>query len=382
MSKKSILLLLAALLCAYFAFQERARWLPRWQALTHTTPAGSGKSSAPVPVKVITLVPRDFPILLETLATVESPASVTVKSRIDGQIMQAWFEEGKVVRRGERLFTLDDRTFAAQLQQARANLAKDQAQLDKAHLDLKRYTELVKQDVTSKGQWESYQAAVATLTATVEADKALLEQARLQLSFATIDAPIDGLTGALLTHPGNLVKNSENSLVNIQQIHPIDVRFAVAEKYLVPLRQRLHQGNTPVAIRLPDSDSLLAEGTLSFINNSVDASTGTLLVKARTDNRAGTLLPGQYVRVAITLQTLVNILVVPSEAIQQGQQGLFVFVIDQEEKASNRTVTVLAAHQGESAVSGQLQAGDRVVIDGHVRLFAGVKVIIREADKP
>ncbi|MBF0098244.1 MAG: efflux RND transporter periplasmic adaptor subunit, partial [Magnetococcales bacterium] len=232
MSKKSILLLLAALLCAYFAFQERARWLPRWQALTHTTPAGSGKSSAPVPVKVITLVPRDFPILLETLATVESPASVTVKSRIDGQIMQAWFEEGKVVRRGERLFTLDDRTFAAQLQQARANLAKDQAQLDKAHLDLKRYTELVKQDVTSKGQWESYQAAVATLTATVEADKALLEQARLQLSFATIDAPIDGLTGALLTHPGNLVKNSENSLVNIQQIHPIDVRFAVAEKYL------------------------------------------------------------------------------------------------------------------------------------------------------
>ncbi|WP_130469854.1 efflux RND transporter periplasmic adaptor subunit [Candidatus Magnetaquicoccus inordinatus] len=381
MSRQALLLLLITLLIGYYGFQERARWQPILQSLSSTPPA-TGKSSAPVPVKVLTLAARNFPVQLETLATVESPASVTIKSRIDGQLLQAWFVEGKAVRKGDRLFTLDDRPFVAQLQQAKANLAKDQAQLDKAQQDLKRYTDLVKQDVTSKGQWESYQAAVATLSATVEADKALVEQARLQLAFATIDSPLDGVAGALLTHPGNLVKNNENPLVTIQQIQPIDVRFAVAEKYLTPLRQRLQQGATPVAIRLPDSDSILAEGTLSFINNMVDASSGTLLVKARTDNRSGTLLPGQYVRVAVTLQTLEQALVVPSAAIQQGQQGFFVFVIDQEEKASNRTVTVLASHKGESALSGQLQVGDRVVIDGHVRLFSGAKVLVRDADKP
>ncbi|MBF0183111.1 MAG: efflux RND transporter periplasmic adaptor subunit [Magnetococcales bacterium] len=379
---RTMILWLAIFVAAYFGYQERARWEPLWRSLSGAPPASASKSNAPVPVKVITLSPRAFPVLLETIATVESPATVTIKSRLDGQIMQAWFEEGKMVQKGQRLFTLDDRILAAQLQQAQANLAKDQALLEKARIDLRRYTDLVKQDVTSKGQWESYQAAVATLTATVDADKALVEQARLQLGFATIESPLDGLAGALLVHPGNLVKNNEGGLVTIGQIQPVDIRFAVAEKYLTPLRQRLQQGNTPVTIRLPDQESPIAEGVLTFINNSVDAATGTLTVKARTDNRSASLLPGQYVRVAITLHTLEQTLVVPSAAIQQGQQGFFLFVIDGNDTAVNRPVTILTAHHGESAVSGELQAGDRVVIDGHVRLFAGAKAVIRESGQP
>ncbi|MEO5340550.1 MAG: efflux RND transporter periplasmic adaptor subunit [Magnetococcus sp. MYC-9] len=356
-------------------------WRALWGGRGEAAPT-AGKASVSIPVKVVTLLPRTFPVLLETMGLMEATATVTVKSRMDGQLLKVWFEEGSRVQQGQRLFTLDDRTLVAQVRQAEANLAKDRAQRDKARLDLKRYTELAKQDVASKGQWEGYQAAVAAWEASVEADQAQLDQARLLLEWTRIDSPLDGLAGALLLHPGNTLKNNETGLVVIHQIQPMDVKFSVAEKYLTPLRQRLQAGSVPVAIRLPEGEQAVEEGHLSFLNHAVDAATGTLQVKARTANRQGVLLPGQYVRVAITLQELEQSLVVPSEAVQMGQNGLFVFVVGADETALNRPVKVLAAHKGESAISGALQAGDRVVVDGQVRLSVGARLAIRESSGP
>ncbi|MBF0461620.1 MAG: efflux RND transporter periplasmic adaptor subunit [Magnetococcales bacterium] len=379
-----LVLFLACLAGGYLWSQDRfpyqAYWRTRWATAPVVAPVVAGASA--IPVRVVTLTPRAFPVLLETLGVVEPVATVTIKARVDGQLLKAWFEEGAMVHKGDRLFTLDDRTFVAQVHQAQANLAKDQAQWEKARLDLARYTDLAKRDVASKGQWETYQAAMATLTASLEADRAQLDQARLLLGFATIESPIDGLAGPLLLHPGNLIRNNDAGLVVIHQIQPIDVKFAVAEKYLAPLRQRMAQGGTQVAIRLPEGEQVVEEGILSFLNNAVDASTGTLQVKARTANRAGRLLPGQYVRVAINLFELEQSLVVPSEAIQMGQQGLFVFVVGADETASNRSVKVLAAQKGESAIAGAVQPGDRVVVDGHVRLAVGTPVVIRGTPAP
>ncbi|MBF0162139.1 MAG: efflux RND transporter periplasmic adaptor subunit [Magnetococcales bacterium] len=357
---------------AAWSFDLRTFW--RKGAATSVV---ESKGGAPVPVRVIVLEPRPFPVLLETWAVVEPAATVTVKSRLDGQLLKAWFAEGARVHAGDRLFTLDDRTFEAQLQQAQANLARDQAQLDKARLDLKRYTELAKGEVASRGQWESYHSAVAVLTASVAASQAQVEQARLQLSFTRIDAPIDGVAGALRVHPGNTVKNNDTELLVIHQIQPLDVKFSVAEQWLPLLRQRLEQGGQ-VAVRLPGEADEVEEALLTFINNSVDASTGTLQVKARADNAAGRLWPGQYVRVAITLQSLPQTLVVPDEAIQTGQQGPFVFVIAGDGTAHTRLVKVLARHQGEAAIAGELATGTQVVVDGQLRLSLGAKVSVQE----
>ncbi|MEO5348830.1 MAG: efflux RND transporter periplasmic adaptor subunit [Magnetococcus sp. YQC-3] len=362
-------------------WQDPAGFDRYWRALRGTT-AAAAPAKGPVPVRVVTLSPRDFPVLLESLGFMEATATVTVKSRVDGQLLKVWFAEGAMVRRGDRLFTLDDRTFVAQVRQAQANLAKNQAQLEKARLDLKRYTELAREDVASKGQLEGYQAAVAALVASVAADQAQVDQARLQLEFATIDSPLDGLAGALLVHPGNTIKNNEAGLVVIHQVQPLDVKFFVAEKYLLPLRQRLAQGDAKVAIRLPEGEEVVEEAVLSFLNHMVDSTAGTLQVKARADNRAGRLLPGQYVRVSVVLQHLEKALSVPSEAVQTGQQGSFVFVIDGEETAGKRAVQVLASHAGEVAITGEVKPGDRVVVDGQVRLTVGAKALIRGADAP
>lgn len=381
--RRLVLVLLVCVVMGYLWSQESISLeLQRygrllWPTSTGAASGGGKGEGEAIPVRVVTVQPRQFSVLLETLGMVESPATVTIKSRVDGQLLKAWFTEGALVHKGEPLFTLDDRTFAAQVRQAEANLAKDQAQLDKARLDLKRYADLAKQDVASKGQWESYQATVATLTATVAADQAQLDQARLLLSFTAIASPIDGVAGAVLVHPGNLVKNNDAGLVVIHQVQPIDVKFAVAEKFFLQLQALLRAGVAKVAIRLPDSEEVVEEGQISFINNMVEAATGTVQVKARAANQSGGLLPGQYVRIAVTLHLLENVLVLPSGAVQTGQQGTFVFVIAADERAESRFVKVLATQQGESAISGAVQAGDRVVVDG-LRLTVGAKVVVRE----
>lgn len=378
--RRIVLVLLFCVAMGYLWSQESVRLaLQRYGALLWPTATGAasggGKGEGGViPVRVVTLEPRRFAVLLETLGRVESPATVTIKSRVDGQLLKSWFTEGGLVRQGDRLFTLDDRTFSAQVRQAEANLAKDQAQLDKARLDLKRYTDLAKQDVASKGQWESHQATVATWTATLAADQAQLDQARLLLSFTTITSPIDGMAGAVLVHPGNLVKNNDAGLVVIHQVQPIHVQFSVAEKYFLQLRAQMGGEGAKVAIRLPDSEKVVEEGQIFFVNHMVEAGTGTVQVKARGANHAGGLLPGQYVRIAVTLQVLEEALVVPSGAVQTGQQGPFVFVISADDRAESRLVHVLATQKGESALSGRVQAGDRVVVDGQVRLTEGAQV--------
>lgn len=363
-------------------WQDPARFEPYWRPFWGAATSGpaTGKGGGVVPVRVVTLTPRAFPVMLDSLGLLEATATVTVKSRVDGHLLQVWFEEGARVQRGQRLFTLDDRTLAAQLRQAQATLARDQAQLDKARQDLKRYTTLAKEDIASRGQWEGYQAAVAALVATVEADQAQVEQARLLLGFTTMDSPLDGVAGALLVHPGNTIKNNETGLVVIHQIQPLDVKFSVAEKFLLPLRQQLARGEVRVSIRLPDGEAVVEEGNLSFLNHAVDASAGTVLVKARIANQSGQWLPGQYVRVSVVLQQLEAVLVVPSEAIQTGQQGAFVFVITEDETAVKRAVQVLATHRGEAAIAGELKPGDRVVVDGQVRLTLGAKVSIRDPE--
>ncbi|MBI2585327.1 MAG: efflux RND transporter periplasmic adaptor subunit, partial [Rhodospirillales bacterium] len=314
-------------------------------------------------------------IRLEAIGAVQSRSTVQVRSRVDGQLVAAEFREGQWVKKGDLLFRIDPRTFQAQLRQAQANLARDQAQHEKARSDLDRYAQLSQKGFSSQQKYEEAKATLAALQAIIRADQAAVEMAKLQLEFTEIRAPIDGRTGNMLITPGNLIKaNDTPALVVINETRPIYVAFSVPESNVADLKARMVKGPLSVTVSLPERPDKRMTGDVTFINNAVDTATGTIQLKATFANDDEILTPGQFVRVAVNLDTLTDALVVPTGAIQDGQKGSYVFVVRSDMTVEPRNVTIGPAADNRTVVRSGVAAGETVVTDGQLRLFPGAPV--------
>ena len=332
----------------------------------------------PVPVTVAAAERRTVPFELPATGTVEPIQTVAVQAQVSGTLQRVAFREGDEVREGQILFQLDPRPYRAALEQATAILERDRAQASNAAQEAKRYASLVEKEYVTAQQYEQIRTNAAASQATLGGSQAAVDQARLNLQYATIRAPISGRTGSLLIRQGNLVRaNSTEPLVKINQLRPIQVRFAVPATNL-PLIQT-HLGKKLVVRAEPSGGGDPAEGTLSFVDNAVDTSTGTILLKGRFPNDDGSLWPGGFVNVRLELFVEADALVVPSAAVVAGQQGSFVFVIQPDSTASTKAVTVSRTAGDLAIISGDVQPGDRIVVDGQLRLRQGSKVQIKAA---
>ncbi len=340
-------------------------------------PAALGRPET-VPVTVGVVERKDVPVQVEQIGAVEAYSTVAVKAQIGGELREVHFKEGQEVRRGDLLFTIDPRPHQAAVQSAEAALARDTVLLQNAREEFERYIDLVKKDYVTPEDYDRKRATAAALEAAVRADQAAVENARLQLGYCTIRSPIDGRTGRLLEHRGNLVKaNADEPLVVINQITPVYVAFSVPEQNLARIKAR--QAERPLQARavIPGDQGGPITGTLTFLNNEVDGATGTFLLKATFPNEDRRLWPGQFVNVTLDLDVTPNALVVPSEAIQTGQQGPFVFVVKPDMTVESRPVAVRGIHQHETLVEGGVEAGESVVTDGQIRLVPGSLVEVK-----
>jgi multidrug efflux system membrane fusion protein len=329
----------------------------------------------PAPVVVAEASQRTVPVRLSTIGTAQARSTVSIKSRVDGQLLEAHFQEGQTVRKDDLLFRIDPRPFAAQLRQAEANLARDQAQLERVRADLKRYGELAEKGYSSRQKYEEALATANALDATIRADAAAIDFAKLQLDYTSIHSPITGRTGSLLVNPGNLVKaNDTAALVVIVETQPIYVSFALPEAHLSEIKRRMAAGKLTVEVSIPQDAAPPPTGEVFFVNNAVDVATGTIGLKAVLENKDDRLTHGQFVNVNVTMSTLRDAVVVPSQAIQTGQKGTFVFVVKPDSIVEQRSVTVGVSVDGVTVVQDGLKAGEKVVTEGQLRLAPGVKV--------
>ncbi len=334
------------------------------------------------PVTAVYAVKKQVPIQITTVGNVQAISSVDVDARVGGQLMNAYFKEGHNVRKGQPLLLIDPRPFRIALEQAQANLLRDQAQLQYEESTLRRYQKLVAKDYVTQDQYDQVKTQAQALSATVEADKAQVDNAKLQLSYCSINAPVSGRTGSLLVKPGNIVTTNQpggTTLVNIQEIQPINVEFSVPQQYLDDIRTYRRQGTLKVEAHFKDSgNTARAEfGKLTFINNAIDTSTGTILLKAQFQNADEMLWPGQYVNVTLTLTDIPDAVVVPSQAIQVSQTGQYVFVVGKDKRAETRPVVSNYSYDHESIIEKGLSAGEIVVTDGQLELVNGAKVEIK-----
>jgi len=339
---------------------------------------GAGGPSR-VPVTVARAAQRAIPVELTATGTAEPRQTAAVESQVTGILTQVTFHEGDGVETGQVLFQIDPRPFQAALDQARGMLARDQAQAQNARLEAERYAELVKQDYVTKQDYDEKRANADALAATVRADSAMVANAQLNLEWATIRAPIAGRTGRLLVRQGNLVRaNSADPLVVINQIHPILVRFAVPEQNLAAI-QRYRRNRLPVLVSPSKQDTAFSAGELTFVDNSVDTATGTVLLKAEFPNRDNALWPGEFLNVRLQLYVEDSALIVPSQAVMTGQQGTYVFVLNQDGTARSQPVTVERT-AGQYAIltrGAGVQVGEQIVTDGQLRLTAGAAVEVK-----
>ena len=343
--------------------------------------AGGGRSREAVPVLVATATQKTMPLQIRAVGNVEPYSTVSVKSQVTGLLNQAHFKEGQDVKKGQLLFTIDPRPFEAALKQAEANLARDNAQLQNAREQARRYDELVKKQYVSREQYDQIRTNADALEAVAEADKAAVENARVQLSYCYIYSPIDGQAGTLLVYEGNLVRvNDANPLVIINQIMPIYVTFSVPEQNLADIRRHMAAGTLKVDARFPADEGRPEAGGLGFIDNAVDRTTGTIKLKAEFKNTDRRLWPGQFINVALTLRTQSDAVVVPSEAVQVGQDGQHVFVIKPDKSVEVRPVVVARTDEGEAVIAQGLQAGEQIVKEGQFLLGPGSRVDIRDAN--
>lgn len=352
-------------------------------AATGTGRGGRGGGAAAVPVAVGTVVQKSMPIEVSVIGAAEPFSSVAIRAQTTGQLTGVSFTEGDDVMAGQVLFTLDRRPLEAALQQAQANLDRDLAQAANAGQQAKRYDELAQRGIATREQVDTSRTTVTALNATVEADKAALENAKVQLQYATITAPISGRTGALMVHEGNLVRaNDTTPLVVINQVAPISVTFAIPEARLPELKKYMAAGALRVTANPPNDDAAPAVGRISFVDNTVDSTTGTIKVKGTFANADRRLWPGQYVNVVVTLTMDPEAIVVPSVAVQAGQQGSYVFVVNAEQKVDLRPVTVKRANATETVIESGVKPGETVVTDGHLRLVPGARITVKGQDAP
>jgi multidrug efflux system membrane fusion protein len=371
----ALLVLLAALVGAGAFLWPRSQRSP-------ADVAAAGQSAPAVPVAVATVASKPVPVEFGTIGTVTAYATVAVKSRIDGEIMEVHLKDGQDVTAGDLLFSIDGRTIQAQLEQAQANLAHDQALLVSAQREVERQNSLVKKNFASKQAVDQAKASADSLQASVEADQAAVDVAKVQLSYTEIRAPIDGRAGVVNLPRGNMVKaNDSGSLVVLNQLRPIYIAFALPQRELPRVRQAMAGGPLTVSATVPGDSGPPLAGNLTFVDNAVDATTGTIQLRATFDNTDTRLWPGQFVNVTLTLRVEAAAIVVPDAAVQHGQGGAYVFVVRPDSTVEMRPVVVDRSVAGESVIASGLAVGEVAVVEGQLRLAPGMKVEPRPADK-
>ena len=346
-------------------------------------PAGGGRGAAggPVPVTVATVERKSVPVEIRVIGTAEAYSTVAVHAQITGQLTDVKFKEGDDVTEGQPLFALDRRPLETALLQAQANLDRDIAQAANAESQAKRYQDLAERGIATREQVDTSRTGATASSATVEADRAAVENAKVQLQYATIAAPLSGRTGALMVHEGNLVRaNDTVPLVVINQVSPIYVSFAIPQSQLSELKRYMAQGSLRVLASPPNEAGPQAAGRISFVDNAVDQTTGTIRIKGSFPNTDRRLWPGQFVNVTVTLTTDSGAIVVPSAAVQAGQQGSYAFVVKPDKTVELRPVEVARTSLAETVVRSGLQAGETVVTDGQLRLVPGSRVSVKGDD--
>jgi len=337
----------------------------------------TAKGPAAIPVAVANAQQRSVPVRQQAIGNVEPYSSVGVKARVDGQLVAVNFREGQEVKRGDILFRIDARPFEAALKQAEANALRDAAARDQARSQEQRYKELLSKNFVSKEAYAQIATNAQVAEATARASQAALENARLNLAYCTISAPIAGYAGKLLLQVGNLVKaNDVSALVVINQVRPIYVSFAVPEQSLGEIRARMAAGPLAVEAYASGEPRLLATGRLVFVDNAVDPTTGTIRLRGEFDNADKTLWPGQFVNVSVRLREQPDAIVVPARALQTGPSGQYVYVVKPDMTAEMRVVTVERTENEYAVVKG-LARDERVVTRGALRLAPGARVEIR-----
>jgi multidrug efflux system membrane fusion protein len=381
-----IALLTCGAAAAYGVYAPEAadRWVPAASGLAHqlhariwappsqtaSASAQQAQPSGPVPI-VVTVTPvkrADFPIVLQSIGQVQAYNTVLVRARVDGQIVKIAFNEGQMVKQGDLLAQIDARPFQAALDQAVAKKTQDEANIANAKLDLARYATLAKQDFATKQQLDTQNALVLQLTASIAADAAAIDAAKTQLDYTTIRAPISGRAGFRLIDEGNLVNaGQQTGIVSIAQLQPIAVIFAEPQEYVTRINQELASGSPEVTVTDADGRKL-AIGRLSISDNQVDLPTGTIRLKAEFDNKDNALWPGLAVTTGLLLGVEKDVLIVPADVVQHGEHGLYVFVVDDQNRAQVRQVKVAHQDTTRAVISDGLKEGDRVVTSGQFLL--------------
>lgn len=345
--------------------------------------AGCSKAKQPpprtVPVVAETAEWKNVPLQVKAIGNVEAYNTVTIKSQVNGEISDVYFREGQDVKQGKLLFKIDPRPFESALRQAESALARDRAQARNAQEESKRYVGLAEKGFVSAQEYDRARTNADALNAVVQADEAAAENARLQLEYTSIKAPIDGQTGAITIQKGNVVKANDLPLVTINQITPIYVTFSVPEQDLANIKRYKASGELHVDVSTPQRNKKPIKGTLTFIDNKVNTQTGMIILKATFANKDRALWPGQFIDVVLTLTTERNRVVVPTPAVQTGQQGQYVYVIKDDMTAELRVVTPGRSYGDWTIIDKGIAAGEKVVTDGQLRLVPGAKVEIKNA---
>lgn len=339
------------------------------------------KKSAPaVPVLTAVVVEKRMPVRLHAIGTVEPMASVAIKARVDGLITRAYVRDGQDVAKGDLLFQLDPKPFEAQVAHAQADLARDVAQLEHSKGQERRYKELLDRNFVSPEAYAQVSANLQALESTIKGDESEVNRTRINLGYATIRSPINGRAGKVLLTEGNLVKaNDTEAMVVINQISPIYVSLSIPQQYFEEIRRM--QARAPLQVEVPPEYGKTA-GRLAFSDNAIDPSTGTIKLRGRFDNAGKLLWPGQFVDAWLTLREEPAARVVPSQAVQNGPKGQYVYVVKSDATVELREVTVARIEGPETVISTGLEPGETVVVDGASRLLPGSKVSARNSDKP
>jgi len=345
-------------------------------------PQQGARPQPAVPVVIAAVEKKPMPVRVDAIGTVQPIASVAVRARIDAQIAEVKVADGQEVKAGDVLIVLDTRAAAALLHQAEANMARDRAQLENARRDVDRLRPLTQKDFVSRQQFDLTSTNAVALEAAVKADEASVDNFRVLLTYYTIAAPMDGRVGTVMLKVGNTAKSNDTQIMTLNQFKPIYVSFSVAQRELPGIRSAMAAGDVAVSVQVPNDPGGPIKGKVTFIDNAIDIATGTIALKATFPNDDERLWPGQFVNVQMTVRVEPDAIVAPAAAVQNGQNGSYVFVVKPDNTAEVRPVVISRTIDNETVFAKGLAEGDRVVIDGQLRLTNGTRVDIRTSAQP